>query len=99
MNNKTDSDPNSKLTSLNFLLSKERSDIFSMRTAYDFQKLTKYDDKVLKIINKLKYQDHVLEHHATCFKKGPECRFDFGKLKYYVKLEICNEKSEWTNIN
>ena len=44
----TDSDPNSKLTSLKFPLSKECSDICSMQTAYDFQILTKYGQEVLQ---------------------------------------------------
>ena len=99
MNDMNDPDPNSRLTSLKFPLSKERSDICSMRTAYDFQKLSKNDQIFLQAINKLKYQEHAWEHHSTCFKKGPECRFNFGKLKTNLNLEISDEKTEWTKCN
>ena len=72
-----DSDPNNRLTSLKFPLSGECSYICSMQTAYDFQKMTKNDQKGLHTVNKLKYQEHAWENHATCFKKGCECRFYF----------------------
>ena len=47
----------------------------------------------------MKYQERAWEDHAMCFKKGAECGFNFGKLKSDLKLEICNEKTEWTKIN
>ena len=77
MNNNASNDPNNKLANFKFPLSKERSDIFSMRTAYDVKKLTNDDEKILKTINNLKSQEHTWEHHDSCFKKGPECRFHF----------------------
>ena len=70
-----------------------------MRTAYDFNKLTKEDKQILQTINKLKYQEHAWEHHASCFKKGPECRFHFAKLKTDLKLEISEENAEWTELD
>ena len=70
-----------------------------MRTAYDFNKLTKEDTQILQTINKLKYQEHAWEHHASCFKKGPECRFYFPKMKTYLKLEMSEEKVAWTQLN
>ena len=80
MNNMTDSDPNSKLSSFNYLLSKEPTDICSMRIAYYFHKLTKYDDKVSKNIHKLTCWEYTWTYHATCFNQGPEYRLNFCTL-------------------
>jgi hypothetical protein len=50
-------------------ISRERSDIFSMRTSYDFLKTKPKEKSIANIYNKLQFQQHASEHHMNCFKK------------------------------
>ena len=50
-------------------------------------------------MNNLKYQDHTWEHHASCLKKGPECRFHFGQPKSVLKLDVGEDNIEWTQVS
>ena len=70
-----------------------------MRTACNFKKLTNDDEQILKTINNLKYQEKTWEHHASCFKKGPECRFHFEQQKSVLKLEVGEDNIEWTQVS
>ena len=70
-----------------------------MRTACNFKKLTNDDEQILKTINNLKYQEHTWEHHASCFKKGSECRFHFRQPKSVLKSDVGKDNIEWTQVS
>jgi hypothetical protein len=82
---------------LDFPLSKARQDSFAIRYSYDMERLSGRGGaakKFLTSVAHLRFNEHDWRHRPACFKKGPECRFDFPRwIQEKFNLEFGEEES------
>ena len=82
---------------LEFPLSKARQDSIAIRYSYDMERLsgkTGAATNFLTSVAHLRYNEHDWRHRPACYKKGPECRFDFPRwIQDKFNLESGEEES------
>ena len=86
-----------------FPISDARKDVYAMRYPYEVTQRSSSNqiifDKILDCIVKDRFNEHDFVHRGSCFKKGPECRFDLPKPKNDEWMVIFGDvKSKWYSV-